>query len=389
MTWLFPLLAAFVTWRRGSRGASPTNTTEEGSISDNASRSRNQPLKLAVLIPAHNEAVGLAKTITSLKKNFKPLVVEGVLDYTIFVGADGCTDATAEVGLTYGAVVSEFSPNQGKWRTLQALLHQVPQDIEWIGLLDAGIEWSAAFATILYPLLFNRDVAGIAPSYRQKKSSFAEKLAWSLERHLKSVENYSGGPISVHGATVFYRKESLLAAMLVLAEDSGVSSDTLWLNDDVVIPLALRTHLSENALLYVPKIESIDLTEDVVDRSTLPFAGSNLTRRLRMARGNLQWISARFWRKNTVVRLLVGRRIARLLWAYWGGCLALGFVLLVAQTLVIPRAFVYLLLAAVVLSTRSARVRTAFQSLQEPIFASLLVPVLFIKYSQDQEVAWK
>ncbi len=99
----------------------------------------NRFLNIGVVIPAHNEEMGIVSTI------------EGVLacDYPanrleIFVIADNCDDATAEKARTAGAVVFERSDtfNRGKGQALDWFLntgHEAYRHSDAIAIIDADV----------------------------------------------------------------------------------------------------------------------------------------------------------------------------------------------------------------------------------------------------------
>jgi hypothetical protein len=93
------------------------------------------------------------------------------------------------------------------------------------------------------------------------------------------------------------------------ADAFGLLSGKAWLNDDVVIPLAIRSLFPAKKLTYLPNI----IVEDISPIRT----GSESTRRVRLIRGNLDWVRESFWRHSPVVQILALRRISRMTWAYW------------------------------------------------------------------------
>src|SRR5262249_16348971 len=122
MTWLFPILAAVFAKR--SR--------------ELASHSHESP-RIAILIPAHNEEANLKRTLGSVlsairtRSEFHP-----ELEISICVGADGCTDQSAEVARAMGANVVVFEKQQGKWKTITSLV-KLAKGFDWVILADAGI----------------------------------------------------------------------------------------------------------------------------------------------------------------------------------------------------------------------------------------------------------
>jgi glycosyltransferase involved in cell wall biosynthesis len=242
---------------------------------------------LDVLIPAHDEAATIGATLASLRAAGAQRII---------VGADACSDDTAARARTAGAEVREFS-FRSKWRVLRALVDA--SNAEWVAFVDAGALWPADLLTRAAEKA-GAGVAALAPSYRPARASRAERLHWAVEAWLKRQENKSSGPVSVHGATVLYRREALRSAFTLL--EGGE-----WLNDDVVIPSAIHITAPELRVEYLDACVS-DLG-----------LGAEGRRRDRLVRGNLQWV--RFLlpqlRRNPAAFTVALRRVFRLFWAYW------------------------------------------------------------------------
>lgn len=284
---------------------------------------RNEFRGLDILIPAHNEQEVLLATLESVRNamNQSPIPLE----WRIVVGLDHCTDRTGEIADEFSktAPLSRLeNPGQpGKWWTLVRLIRESRAD--WVALVDAGSVWSASLIADSFPLLRDPRCLGIAPSYMPVNAGLAEKLNWKLERFLKTLENLAGGPISVHGATVLYHRESLLQVLNQL-------ENVHWLNDDVVIPLSLRLRFPAGRIHYLHAREEANpaLVSDlgVQSRQDLEFR-----RRRRMVLGNLQWIR---WAwlpnlaRNPQASWIALRRLFRLAWAYWVLLIGAGTVLI-------------------------------------------------------------
>ena len=288
-TILFPMLAALM-GKSSQRNASP----------------RHHPSHVAVLIPAHNEEDLLPVTLTSIQSALTELHKYSACTFRIIVGADGCTDSTEALSARMGAEVVSMPSKTGKWGTISALIRTC-SETDYVILADCGVEWPQDFLTRLLPLLRNEDVIGVAPTYRNDTSGIIEKIVWGTERTIKQIEAKSGGPVSVHGATVCYRTEELCRALDFLSQHQ-------WLNDDVVIPLTLRA-------LYPTKRIEYGLSLTVAESAKPPSnGGSEFRRRRRLVLGNIQWITLLWgpiWRINRIAALLACRRVFRLLWAYW------------------------------------------------------------------------
>ena len=102
----------------------------------------NRRLRFDVIVPAHNEAVGIARTVASLRKLDWPQE-----QFRVTVIADNCTDATASLAADAGAQVLERhdSDRRGKGFALHfAFEHS--RDAQWadaVVVIDADSEASA------------------------------------------------------------------------------------------------------------------------------------------------------------------------------------------------------------------------------------------------------
>ena len=306
MSWLFPLVARL--WF--------------GAIDKSASSNESSwpdYLKLAILIPAHNEEINLERTLLNIAVAVDRLQLQrgsAQIQVTVRVGADGCTDQTVAVARRNGAVVLELQPNRGKWGTLRALLDQ-SGDADWVALADCGVTWPADLLARLMPNCARTEIMAVAPGYAATDGSWLERAAWGVDRPFKRIEAELGGPVSIHGATIFYRRAELVAVMEGLGADG-------WLNDDVVIPLMLRARFPEKRIRY---LASLGVSDRLLTPVEAPLAKREFGRRRRLVIGNLQWIRSllpEVWSRNSLAGILALRRVFRVLWAYWGICLAIG-----------------------------------------------------------------
>lgn len=268
-----------------------------------------------ILIAAHNEEALLDATLSSIRAAVEALRAEGVTAaVTTCVGADDCSDRTAEIAMSHGARVIPCA-YRSKWRTLRRLNSM--SRASWCLFADAGVVWPRGFLTSLYSSMKRGDLVGIAPAYYLDSGRLWEKWHWRVERSLKALESLAGGPISIHGATVAYRRDALVRAF----DELG---DKQWYNDDVVLPWTIRMQNPGRSILYWRGTGKHDRLVDKGVAATKP----EYPRRRRMAIGNLQWASlfAKDFRRDPVVALIGLRRAFRLLWAYWLLILGLGIV---------------------------------------------------------------
>lgn len=290
MTWLCPALGAV--WASVARHVGKGVSTKEDSSC--------ALKKIVVAIPAHNEAQTLPRTLRGVLRASEQLRSRSeATEVRVLVGDDGSSDRTATVAAAHGVEVIAAQQSEGKWRMLRRLVHSAGE-ADAIVFADAGIEWPENILITLVEAARAPHVIGVAPGYRIHNGGIMSRIVWRLERTLKTFENHSGGPVSVHGATVLYRTAPLRA---VFSKLSG--SD--FLNDDVVIPLTLRRLFPRERIVYLPEIE----VADEVDARA-----PERRRRSRLMQGNVQWL-VRGERGEALVEILAARRIFRLFWVYW------------------------------------------------------------------------
>lgn len=143
---------------------------------------------VAVLVPAHNEASGIAETINSLLSQIGP-------NDRLLVVADNCDDNTAEVARGLGAdVIERFDAEQrGKGYALDygiQHLQQTPKDVLMIVDADCLVEAGGIQKIARYAVKHNRPVQGLYLMYRQSgaplKSAVAE-FAWTVKNWVRPL----------------------------------------------------------------------------------------------------------------------------------------------------------------------------------------------------------
>jgi len=329
------------------------------------------PLRLEIVIPAHNEAALIGATLTGIQSAIQNLQthfpIQSAPQIMIHVGADACTDDTSEEARRFARVtVTEFAEKRGKWAVMKALVTESSSD--WVMLVDAGTIWPENFLSDFMRRVNNgaHNVLAVAPSYRPHKASWIHRTLWRMETGLKQMEGYCGGPISLHGATVAYRTTHLKKALASLG-------NTQWVNDDVVIPLTLRALNPQGVILYpVGEVRDAGIEQDQLD----------LGRRKRLLLGNLQWVSALLpscLRRNPVAGVVAGRRVFRMLWAYWLVMIVFG-VALAFHFVVVPG---IVALGVLMASSGSAR------QISGAALISLLVPFLIVQAAKHPMKDWK
>ncbi|MGZ3651878.1 MAG: glycosyltransferase family 2 protein [Bdellovibrionota bacterium] len=268
---------------------------------------------LLVLIPAHNEALTLAETLKSVR-------VAAGAGARIIVGADQCSDSTEAIARAGGAEVIQVS-FRSKWKTL-ATMAKLAESGDWVALVDSGAVWPASLFSDLDPILADPATMALAPAYFPRNASRLERLLWQVEAFWKRGENRAGGPVSTHGATVFYRAEVLSAAFKYL-ERFGREQ---WLNDDIALPFAARILFPGSYLRYWCPSDVNRRISDSGLREDVPQAA----RRRRMVAGNLEWALTLFpaaLLASPGSALVALRRVLRIFWAYWMVLVLYGFAL--------------------------------------------------------------
>ncbi len=327
-------------------------------------------LSLEIIIPAHNEAPLISTTLESIQSSVQYLQAGPATPRTpnvlVHVGTDGCTDPTPQIARQFAQVrVTEFHEKQSKWVTIKALLAESKAD--WVILVDVGTVWPRSFLRDFVGRIDReRNAIAIAPSYRPLGAGWLPRMVWQIETSLKRIEAFCGGPVSLHGATVGY-KTALLDKVLTYL------GDTLWLNDDVVIPLILRSLYPDGVIVYpVGEVQDAGIQQEKMD----------LARRKRMVLGNLQWVRRLLpdcFRLNPVAGVIAGRRLFRVLWAYWFVFVVLGLAL----------AFHFIVLPGIaalgVLMVSSG----SFRQLTGAAFISLLTPFLMMRSNALFQETWK
>lgn len=321
-TWLCPVIARLLFHRRLLASSEPrlpelsARQTQGGGALPGEGKpvppGRARP-HLCIALPAHNEETLIGPTIESIQAAVS-LYQDSYDDCSIdiVVGDDASRDETARRAEQAGAAVLREPEQRGKWTLLQRFTREA-RDADWIAFVDAGAEWPPHILLAWRQALNDPAVMGVAPSYRRAVSGVVEHGLWWLERGIKQLENAVGGPVSVHGATVFYRRAELRQCFEFLGPTS-------YHNDDVVIPLTLRRLYPNGCIRYLDKII-------VIDRS--PAGRREIRRRRRLVRGNIESLELPRPRlADSLVEILFARRVCRVLWVYWVGIFLLGLLIL-------------------------------------------------------------
>ncbi|GMW02518.1 MAG: hypothetical protein AMXMBFR84_36540 [Candidatus Hydrogenedentota bacterium] len=127
-----------------------------------------EPLRFAVVVPAHNEATEIAATVHGIQKQEYPED-----KFRLFVLADNCTDQTAREAAKAGSEVIERTDphNRGKGQALHWLFgSQLARfkDFEAVALVDADTEVSPTFLQSMSDTLHVPGVRAAQGLYRVK-----------------------------------------------------------------------------------------------------------------------------------------------------------------------------------------------------------------------------
>ncbi len=336
------------------------------------------------LLVAHNEEDLIIHSLNSLsraKEEFKRIQN---IPVRIFLGVDHCKDRTESVARKWALEKNrdiEIIQNpgaRGKWHALQHLI--MSSEAEWVALVDVGAIWSEGLLGAAMPYLVDPEVMGIAPSYRATRSGLFESLSWFLERYLKKVESKVGGPVSVHGATVFYRRRYLVRILHELSLQT-------WLNDDVVIPLAMRSRWPNLKISYLSKPGR---NAWIRDEGMKTSSGVEYGRRKRMMLGNLQWINSIYrnaFRSDLTVGLLASRRVFRTFWAYWILSISIG-IFLFAVNLLPNGYFGFALLLMLAIAVIKFPLEGGAKRLRSAFWAGLEIPFYWAQSKNNTERQW-
>lgn len=144
--------------------------------------------KIAVLIPAHNEAEGITATINSILPQLKP-------GDRLIVVADNCTDDTARIAMMNGAEVIERHDlsQRGKGYALDFGIRFIAQDPPGVVVIidaDCSIKDTTLNKLVEYSLRHDRPVQSLylmlAPAGAGLKTKIAE-FAWVVKNWVRPL----------------------------------------------------------------------------------------------------------------------------------------------------------------------------------------------------------
>lgn len=172
--------------------------------------------RFAIIVPAHNEGAGIVPTLRDLRSCDYPL--EG---FTVIVIADNCTDDTAAVARSEGAIVLERHDlsARGKGQALDWLLRGQRELLgthDAVVFIDADMFIDRNFLTALDAAFTDRDVDAVQAQYtiaNPQASWFAAftYMSFALVNHLRPAGRcFLGGAAGLKGSGMAFRRDLIL-----------------------------------------------------------------------------------------------------------------------------------------------------------------------------------
>lgn len=169
---------------------------------------KNPSLRVAIVVPAHNEELVIAATIESL-------LAQGYPHKQIHVVSDGSSDATVAIARGYearGVVVHDLKPNRGKSGALQYVLDLVETDLfmvvdaDTIAAPDAVLFMVQQMADGRIGAVTGRPHVRNADTFLTRIQAMEYSVIISLA---KRAESFWGGLYTVSGAASCFRTAAL------------------------------------------------------------------------------------------------------------------------------------------------------------------------------------
>lgn len=216
---------------------------------------RPEGLRVAVLVPAHNEALGIGVTLATVLSQMQP-------QDTVLVVADNCSDDTASVARMAGAQVveREHATQRGKGFALdfglQVLAHKAP-DVLLVVDADCILSEGAVNHLVAQVMQKNRPVQALylmrAPTDAGLKLRLAE-FAWRVKNQVRPMGfSRLGLPCPLMGTGMAFPWSVLSRANLAnghLAEDMKLGIDLAamgsapWFDDTVQVASQFPTQIT-------------------------------------------------------------------------------------------------------------------------------------------------
>lgn len=212
----------------------------------------NQSQNLMILMPAHNEALIIAKTINALVATVNSA-------QQILVVADNCTDETADIARSLGATVIERQhlTLRGKSYALDyGLQHLKANPPEVVIIIDADcIANAEAISTLAHACIAHqRPIQALYLMLMQTNPNLKQRIAafaWVVKNHVRPLGFKALGlPCQLMGTGMAFLWKDIAAVNLAsghIAEDMKLGVDLARLNKaPIFVPEALVTSVFPN-----------------------------------------------------------------------------------------------------------------------------------------------
>jgi cellulose synthase/poly-beta-1,6-N-acetylglucosamine synthase-like glycosyltransferase len=195
---------------------------------------------IVALLPAHNEAAGIANAVRSLQEQTLP-------PDSIIVIADNCNDNTAELALEAGALVFETRGNTAK---KAGALNQALQELECpadalVLVMDADSALDPEFLSTASARLAKGDVAAVGGTFYGQPGGglvgFFQRAEYG--RYARDVARLKGKVLVLTGTATLFKistlREVSAARGSALPGEKGRVYDTRVLTEDNELTLAI------------------------------------------------------------------------------------------------------------------------------------------------------
>ncbi|MFH0970342.1 MAG: glycosyltransferase family 2 protein [Candidatus Diapherotrites archaeon] len=152
------------------------------------------PMKLVVMIPAYNEAETIGQVIDEI-----PSKIKGIAQIQVLVIDDGCTDRTAEIAKSKGAIVLSHPTNKGLARTFQDGLNHavIEMGANIIVNTDADMQYNQKQIPLLVqPILDGKADMVLGSRFKGWIEDMPIQKKWGNRLATKAVSLVSGLSIS-------------------------------------------------------------------------------------------------------------------------------------------------------------------------------------------------
>ncbi|WP_049829446.1 glycosyltransferase [Arthrobacter sp. RIT-PI-e] len=260
----------------------PGKEAAPGSLLQEA-REQQPPARVIAIIPAHNEEIGIAQTIDSLRRQTQ------APDH-IIVAADNCSDGTVEIARAMGVEVLETRDNAAKKAGAlnQGLALVLPdlQPHDVVLMMDADSRLNQDFVEIgMRYFEYWPQRGGISGSYvaadHPSRVALLQKIEYT--QGLRAVHRRAGRIHVLSGAAAVFTVEALrrvaeMRGSKVLPGVEGQVYDESSLTEDYELTVALKR------VGYDPRCAA----DCIVDTDVMPTWREWRIQRLRWQRGTLE-----------------------------------------------------------------------------------------------------